>query len=165
MKYSVEEMHMDGQPRILVIDDDENIRKVLEVILRDQGYGVDTVSTGSEAVKKTQKNHYDLMLIDIRLPDMEGTELLTKVRDTTPKIRKVMVTGYPTLQNAVAAVNKGADAYVMKPFDVEKMLDTIKEQLDKQKQERKFSEERVAEFIETRIKQMDFEEPKIAKNR
>jgi DNA-binding NtrC family response regulator len=165
MKYSVEEMYMDGQPRILVIDDDENIRKVLEVILRDQGYGVDTASTGSEAVKKTQKNHYDLMLIDIRLPDMEGTELLTKVRDTTPKIRKVMVTGYPTLQNAVAAVNKGADAYVMKPFDVEKMLDTIKEQLDKQKQERKFSEERVAEFIETRIKQMDFEEPKIAKHR
>jgi DNA-binding NtrC family response regulator len=105
------------------------------------------------------------MLIDIRLPDMEGTELLTKVRDTTPKIRKVMVTGYPTLQNAVAAVNKGADAYVMKPFDVEKMLDTIKEQLDKQKEERKFSEERVAEFIETRIKEMDLEEPKTAKHR
>jgi DNA-binding NtrC family response regulator len=153
------------QPRILVIDDDANIRKVLEVILRDKGYGVDTASTGSAAIKKTQKDHYDLMLIDIRLPDMEGTELLTKIRDTTPKIRKVMVTGYPTLQNAVEAVNKGAHAYIMKPFDVDKMLDTVKEQLDKQKDERKFSEKRVAEFIETRIKEMDLEEPKIAKHR
>ncbi len=146
---------MDQHGRILVIDDDENIRKVVEAILKDQGYEVDTAESGKDAVQKTQKNHYDLMLVDIRLPDMEGTELLTKVRDTTPRIRKIMVTGYPTLQNAVAAVNKGADAYVMKPFDVDKLLDTIKEQLAKQEQERKFSEERVAEFIETRIKEMD----------
>jgi DNA-binding NtrC family response regulator len=150
--------YMDQQGRILVIDDDENIRKVVEAILKDQGYEVDTAESGNDAVKKTQKNHYDLMLVDIRLPDMEGTELLTKVRDTTPRIRKIMVTGYPTLQNAVAAVNKGADAYVMKPFDVDNLLETIKDQLTKQKEERKFSEERVAEFIETRLKEMDFEE-------
>ncbi len=149
---------MDQQGRILVIDDDENIRKVVEAILKDQGYEVDTAESGNDAVKKTQKNHYDLMLVDIRLPDMDGTELLTKVRDTTPRIRKIMVTGYPTLQNAVAAVNKGADAYVMKPFDVDNLLETIKDQLTKQKEERKFSEERVAEFIETRLKEMDFEE-------
>jgi two-component system NtrC family response regulator len=156
---------MDHQARILVIDDDENILKVVAAILQDKGYDVDTAETGGEAIKKSQRNHYDLMLIDIRLPDMEGTELLTKVCDTTPKIRKVIVTGYPTLQNAVAAVNKGADAYVMKPFDVEKMLETIAEQLEKQKQERRFSEERVAEFIQTRVKQMEYEEPKTAKNR
>jgi two-component system NtrC family response regulator len=154
---------MSDQARILVIDDDENITKVVAVILRDKGYNVDTARSGNEAVKKTQKNHYDLMLIDIKLPDMEGTEILAKIRDTTPKIRKVIVTGYPTLNNAVAAVNKGADAYIMKPFDVEKMLETVKEQLEKQKQERKFSEERVAEFIETRVKEMDYEEPKSTK--
>jgi DNA-binding NtrC family response regulator len=148
---------MDQHGRILVIDDDENIRKVVEAILKDQGYEVDTAESGKDAIQKTQKNHFDLMLVDIRLPDMEGTELLTKVRDTTPKIRKIMVTGYPTLQNAVTAVNRGADAYVMKPFDVDKLLETIKEQLAKQKEERKFSEERVAEFIETRIKEMDTE--------
>ncbi len=154
---------MSEQTRILVIDDDENITKVVSAILKDQGYSVDIAGTGTEAIKKTQTNHYDLMLVDIRLPDMEGTEVIIRVRDTTPKIRKIIVTGYPTLQNAVTAVNRGADAYIMKPFDVEKMLATVKEQLEKQKEERKFSEERVAEFIETRVKEMNFEEPE--KNR
>ncbi len=140
--------------RILIIDDDENIRKVVSAILRDKGYDVDTAETGNQAIAKTHENTYDLMLADIRLPDMEGTELLTKVRDTTPKIRKVIVTGYPTLQNAVSAVNKGADAYIMKPFDIELMLQTIEEQLEKQKQERKFSEIHVAEFLQTRISEL-----------
>jgi two-component system NtrC family response regulator len=155
---------MSIQARILVIDDDENITKVVAAILRDKGYSVDIAGSGNEAIKKTQKNHYDLMLIDIRLPDMEGTELLTKILDTTPKIRKIIVTGYPTLNNAVTAVNKGADAYVMKPFDVEKMLATVKEQLEKQMQERKFTEAKVAEFIETRVKEMDSGEHENIKN-
>jgi DNA-binding NtrC family response regulator len=145
---------MSNKTRILIIDDDENITKVEAEILEDQGYSVDIAGTGTEAIKKTQKNHYDLMLVDIKLPDMEGIEILNKIRDTTPKIRKIIVTGYPTLQNAVAAVNRDADAYIIKPFDVEKMLATIKEQIEKQKQERNISEERVAEFIETRIKEM-----------
>jgi len=156
---------MSAQPRILVIDDDENILKVVAAILKDKGYEVSVAGTGSEAIKKTQKNHYDLMLIDIKLPDMDGTELLTKIRDTKPRIRKVIVTGYPTLQNAVAAVNKGADAYVMKPFDVESMLETVNEQLKKQKEERKFSEGCVADFIDTRIREMDYKEAETAKSK
>jgi DNA-binding NtrC family response regulator len=78
-------------------------------------------------------------------------------------MRKIIITGYPTLQNAVAAVNRGADAYVMKPFDVEKLLQTIKEQLKKQKEEKNYSEEKVAEFIETRIKELDTIEQQAAK--
>jgi DNA-binding NtrC family response regulator len=86
---------------------------------------------------------------------MEGTELLAKIRETKPKMRKIIVTGYPTLQNAVAAVNKGADAFIMKPFDVDKILQTIKEQLQKQKEEKSFTEAKVAEFIETRVKELE----------
>jgi DNA-binding NtrC family response regulator len=86
---------------------------------------------------------------------MEGIELLSKLRGTKPKMRKIIVTGYPTLQNAVSAVNKGADAYVMKPFEVEKILETIKEQLKKQKEAKQYSEDRVVEFIETRIKALE----------
>jgi DNA-binding NtrC family response regulator len=96
-----------------------------------------------------------LALIDVRLPDMEGIELLGKIRETKPKIRKIIVTGYPTLQNAVAAVNKGADGFIMKPFDVDKILQTIREQLQKQKEEKSFSEAKVAEFIETRVKELE----------
>jgi len=146
---------MSNQTRILVIDDDEDITKTVAAILEDQGYIVDIAGTGTEAIEKTQKNHYDLILVDIRLPDMEGLEVINKIRDTTPKIRKIIITGYPTLQNAITAVNEGADAYIIKPFDVEKMLATVKNQLKTQKQEREFSEELVAQFIATRIEEMN----------
>ena len=143
--------------RILVIDDDENIRKVLATILEDEGYKVDLVDTAKKAIEKTKRNFYNIALIDVRLPDMEGIELLTKMKDTTPKMRKIIITGYPTLQNAIQAVNRGADAYIVKPFDMEKVLKTIEEQMKMQKAEEKYSQERVAEFIETRVKELSVE--------
>jgi len=148
---------MNRNVRILVIDDDENIRKVVLAILEDEGYTVESVGTAREAIEKTKRKFYNVALIDIRLPDMEGIELLTKIRDTTPRMRKVIITGYPTLQNAVDAVNKGADAYVVKPFDVKKVLKTIEEQLVRQQDERKYSQDRVAEFIQARVRELDME--------
>lgn len=145
---------MDTNNRILIIDDDETIRKVLETILRDEGYFTELADTGKKAIEKTEKDFFNVALIDMRLPDMEGIELLSKLHDTKPKIRKIIITGYPTLQNAIGSVNKGADAYIMKPFDVEKLLKIIKEQIKKQQEERKYSEERIAEFIETRVKEL-----------
>jgi DNA-binding NtrC family response regulator len=148
---------MDKTVRILIVDDDENIRKVVLAILEDKGYTVESVGTAREAIEKSKRKFYNLALIDIRLPDMEGIELLTKMRDTTPRMRKVIITGYPTLQNAVDAVNKGADAYIVKPFDVEKVLNTIDQQLRKQQEEKKYSQDKVAEFIEARVKEMGME--------
>jgi DNA-binding NtrC family response regulator len=148
---------MDSDARILIVDDDENIRKVLIAILEDKGYTIDAVGTAKEAKRRTDEKFYNLALIDIRLPDMEGIDLLTKIKDTTPRMRKIIITGYPTLQNAVDAVNRGADAYIMKPFDVERVLGTIKEQLRRQEQERKYSQDKVAEFIETRVRELDLE--------
>lgn len=144
--------------RILIIDDDENIRKVLAAILEDEGYDVELVDTARKAIEKTRRNYYNLALIDVRLPDMEGIELLTKMTDTTPKMRKIIITGYPTLQNAVEAVNNGANAYVMKPFDMEKVLKEIQEQLKKQEAEKRYSQEKVTEFIETRVRELGVEQ-------
>jgi len=148
---------MDSSAKILIVDDDENIRKVLVAILEDKGYGTEAVGTAREAIKKSDKKFYNLALIDIRLPDMEGIDLLRKIKDTTPRMRKIIITGYPTLQNAMDAVNRGADAYVTKPFDVERVLSTISEQLKKQEQEKKYSQDKVAEFIETRVRELDLE--------
>jgi DNA-binding NtrC family response regulator len=141
--------------RILVIDDDKSIRKTLEAILKGEGYYVDTAENGKEAIEKTNSSYYNVVLIDIRLPDMEGTELLARMKDTTPKMRKIIVTGYPSLQNAVEAVNKEANAYILKPFNVKKALGTIREQLRKQAAEKRFSQDKVAEFIETRVKELE----------
>ena len=140
--------------KILVVDDDETIRKTMKAILEDEGYIVDLASTGKEAIDKTEKTVYNLALLDIRLPDMEGVELLKLMKDTVPRTRKIMVTGYPSVQNAIAAVNKQADAYLVKPVDIEKLLETVKKQLELQEEEQSFSETKVAEFIETRVKSL-----------
>ena len=94
-------------------------------------------------------------MIDVRLPDIEGTELLKAMENTTPDMVKVIVTGYPSLQNAITAVNNGADAYILKPFKVEKVLQTIDVHLRRQESEREYSEERVTEFIATRVKEIE----------
>ena len=145
---------MDKCPRILVVDDDDTIRTTMKAILQDEGYIVDLASTGKEAIQKSQENNYNVALLDIRLPDMEGVELLKLLKDGVPRTRKIMVTGYPSLQNAISALNKNADAYLLKPVDVEKLLNTVKQQLEIQENERKFSEEKVAEFIESRVKEL-----------
>jgi DNA-binding response OmpR family regulator len=126
----------------------------MKAILEDEGYVVDLASTGEEAIQLTMKTTYNIALLDIRLPDIEGVELLKLMRDSVPRTRKVMVTGYPSMQNAIAALNKNADAYLLKPLDNEKLLNLVKEQLDAQANELKFSEQKVAEFIESRVKEM-----------
>jgi len=141
--------------RILVIDDDESVRKVLVTALEDEGYAADTAETGGEAIRKSNANFYNLALVDIRLPDMEGTRLLSEMKESTPKMVKIIVTGYPGLENAVDAVNRGADAYVVKPFKMENLLATVKEHLKKQEAARKDSEEKVKEFIEARAAKLE----------
>jgi DNA-binding NtrC family response regulator len=145
---------MDKHARILVVDDDESIRNAVKAILEDEGYIVDLAATGMEAIKRTEETAYNVALLDIRLPDMEGVELLKLMKDAVPRTRKIMVTGYPSMQNAVVALNKNADAYLIKPVDIEKLLNTVKEQLRLQENEREFSEQKVAEFIETRVKEL-----------
>jgi DNA-binding NtrC family response regulator len=150
---------MGEHSRILVVDDDESVRKVLATILEEKGYIVDTAENGKEAIKKSKTKIYNLALLDIRLPDMEGTELLTAMKETTPKMIKIIMTGYPSLQNAIKAVNKGADAYILKPLNMDDALRTIRGHLKNQEQARKYSEQKVTEFIETRAREFDKREP------
>jgi DNA-binding NtrC family response regulator len=149
---------MNESSRILVIDDEESIRRTISMTLSHAGYVVDTAESGKGAVEKVAKNFYNLALIDIRLPDMEGTELLTALGDTTPRMMKVILTGFPGLQNAVTAINKGVDAYLVKPVDTNELLRVIKRLLEKQKGEREYSEAKVTEYLETRFKQLQTEE-------
>ncbi|MFI5450247.1 MAG: response regulator [Candidatus Bathyarchaeia archaeon] len=144
--------------RILVVDDDEGIRKVVAEALRSEGYLVDAVSNGKDAVEKSQTNFYNLALVDIRLPDMEGTKLLTSMKQTIPEMIKIILTGYPALQNAIDAVNKGAHGYLVKPIKMDELLRTVEQQLKKQSELKEYGQERVAEFVETRFKELDTEE-------
>ena len=125
---------MNKTARILVIDDDEKILTAFSIALRREGYTVDTAKTGKEAIEKSNTNFYNLALIDIRLPDMAGTELLTKMKETTPKMRKIIVTGYPDMNGAIRAVNEGADGYIVKPTTSDEIAEKVREQLKKQEE-------------------------------
>jgi len=141
--------------RILVIDDDESIRESLVMLLQAKGYLVDAAKDGKEAVAMSNANSYKLALIDIRLPDMEGTELLTTMRETIPRMIKIIVTGYPALQNAVEAVNEGADGYIVKPVKAAELLSMVDEHLKKQRENTKYTEEKVTEYIESRAREVE----------
>ncbi len=146
---------MEKQQRILIVDDDENIITVFQVNLESKGYEVVTAKNGAEALDKTGRMFFNLALIDIRLPDMEGTDLLELLRAAAPKMRMIIVTGFPSLQNAINAVNKGADGYLLKPVDMEQLLKTIEVQLRKQREDEKYTEEKVEEYIEARARELE----------
>ncbi len=126
---------MEKNTRILVVDDDENIRNTFRIILEDEGYVVDSAASGQEAINKTMETSYNLAILDIRLPDMEGVELLKLMKGTVPRTRKIMVTGYPSLKNAISSLNNKADFYMVKPVDIGMLLAIVKEQLTQQQNE------------------------------
>jgi len=139
---------------ILIVDDNEGILETLSAILEEKGYRTDTAKNGMEAIEKSKTNFYNVALLDIRLPDIEGTELLTKIEETSPRMVKIMVTGYATLENAVKALNLGADAYIMKPVDPEHLLKVINEKLKEQRKAEKMNQEKVTKWIETRARKL-----------
>lgn len=149
---------MSESARILVIDDEESIRRTISMTLEHAGYVVDTAENGKQAIEKAETNFYNLALIDIRLPDMEGTGLLTALKETTPKVVKIILTGYPGLQNAVKAINNGVDAYLIKPVNTDELLRIVKKHLDKQKQEKEYGQQKLGQFVETRFKELQTEE-------
>lgn len=137
-------------PNILLVDDDEKLRTLLSSILERAGYSVKCFENGKEAIDASFEELFNLALIDISLPDMEGTELLAKLRKTEPEMVKIIITGHASLENAIDATNKGVDGYIVKPFDPKKLIEIIELQLKKQRQKIEFDEQKVAEYITAR---------------
>ena len=114
---------------VLIIDDESELRKMLSTILIDEGYSVETAENGKQAIKTCKKTSFDVALIDIELPDMKGTELLHRLKEIQPKMVKIIITGHPSVENAVKSVNEKADGYILKPFNIPILLETIKKTL------------------------------------
>jgi DNA-binding NtrC family response regulator len=131
---------------ILIVDDDPSILSTLREILKVSGYSVQTAGDGVRAIAMVTEAPYRIALLDIKLPDMEGTELLARVRKIRPELRCIMVTGFASLENAVESLNAGAAAYVMKPVNPKDLLDTIREKIAEQKAEEEITGDRVADW-------------------
>jgi DNA-binding NtrC family response regulator len=144
----------DKKANILIVDDDENICRTISLVLENEGYGTDSANSGTEALKKLDKAYFNAALLDIRLPDVEGTELLKTFRTNSPQTVKIMLTGYPKLENAVEALNQGADAYLIKPVHPAKLVQVLNEKLKQQEEAEKTTEESIAVFLQARTKRL-----------
>jgi two-component system, NtrC family, nitrogen regulation response regulator NtrX len=116
--------------RILVIDDEKSIRNTLRDILEYEKYGVDDASDGFDGLKLVKENRYDAILCDIKMPKMDGIELLTQIFEITDT-PVIMISGHGTIDTAVEAIKKGAYDYISKPLDLNRLLVTLRNAMDR----------------------------------
>jgi len=110
------------KPTVLVVDDEESMRYFLTRALKRKGYEVTVAPTGGEALETLAEEPRDLVLLDLKLPDVDGIELLGKIRELRPEAAVVMMTGFGTVERALEAMRRGAADFVTKPFRVEQVL-------------------------------------------
>jgi len=116
----------DAPPRILIIDDEAAIRESLETLLGLEGYIVDTAENGELGLERIAEQPFDLILLDLALPGRNGLEILTVIRDRQPNLPVIMITAFGTVGNVVDAIRGGAQNFVQKPWDNEKLLADIR---------------------------------------
>jgi DNA-binding response OmpR family regulator len=140
-------------PTILIVDDDKDIQKTLSTILQSQGYDTASATSAREALEKTTTQFFDLVLLDINLPDKEGTRLLSDLEKITPKIIKIIITGYPSIKNATEALNSGADLYLTKPLDPDNLLKVIKSKLEEREEKERITRRKMIEWTQRRARE------------
>jgi signal transduction histidine kinase len=139
---------LDEKENILIIDDDESTCRSLTLIFNKKGYEVETAGTGRDAIDKAQGRFFNVALVDIKLPDMEGTALLPPLKEMHPEMAVIMITAYASVENAVRALTEGASAYITKPLNIDEVLAAVRGALDKQRlvEEKRRAEEALREL-------------------
>ncbi len=118
-------------PSILIIDDEKAIRKTLTEILGYEGYKIDEAADGEEGLKRFKEKNYDLVLCDIKMPKLDGIEFLEKAKEINQDVPIIIISGHGNIETAVEAVKKGAFDYISKPPDLNRMLITLRNAMDK----------------------------------
>ncbi len=115
---------MNKQKKILICDDEEGVRESLNLILEDM-YNLDFASSGDEAIQKAKNQKYDGVLLDIKMPAKDGLETLEELRQISPDVKVIIVTGYQSVETAAKAVQLGAMDYITKPFESDEVKEKI----------------------------------------
>ena len=110
---------------ILVVDDELSIREAFYDWLKQEGYEVETAADGLEALAKVKERHYDIMLVDVKMPNLDGISMLKRLKEEDPDTAVVMITAYGAIQDAVEAMKLGANDYLLKPFELDELSLTI----------------------------------------
>src|SRR5258706_9079901 len=136
---------------VLVVDDEESVATTIEAILRLDGHEVTAVTSGAEAVRLLNERQYDVVLTDLRLADMDGVDVLKEVQRTSPDTAAIMLTGYASLESAVAALRSGAYDYLMKPSDVEELRATVNRAIERRELRRRLLELEEVDRLKTQF--------------
>jgi DNA-binding response OmpR family regulator len=120
---------MSEKSKILVVDDEDALRTVVSVGLTSKGYNVSTASDGDEAISELQKEMFDLVLLDVKMPRMNGFEVLKFIKEKHPTTKVVMATGLGDLKDVIESKKLGAEDFVGKPYDFVDLLTTIEQVL------------------------------------
>ncbi len=142
-----------GAVDLLLVDDEKGMQETLEEIFKRDGYRVKVASTGKGALGDTAKKFYNIVVLDIKLPDMSGVEILKAVKKRSPDTEVVMITAYASLQTSITAINEGAYSYIMKPFEVENLRKTVARAVEKQRL--MFENRRLKSFNENIVQSMN----------
>lgn len=118
-------------PKILIVDDEPAIRRILRDILEMEKYEVDEAADGMECLVKVKQRRYDVLILDIKMPKLDGMEALDRIQQLSPDTPVIMISGHADIDTAVAAVKKGAFDFVSKPPDLNRLLITLRNALDK----------------------------------
>ncbi|MGA2625035.1 MAG: response regulator [Bacteroidota bacterium] len=116
---------MQNQHSILVVDDEEALRTVLSSELASEGYQVESASDGDEAISIVQNKKFDLVLLDIKMPKVDGFEVLKFIKKNYPQLKVIMLTAFADLKNAIESKKLGAEDFISKPYDLVDLLTTI----------------------------------------
>lgn len=122
-------------PKILIVDDEQNILLYLSEALEDEGYNIVTKGSGKEAVNALEKEDFDLLLVDLKLRDIDGLEVMREAKKRSPDTVVIMLTGHGSLESAMEAIRYGAFDYLLKPSSVHDLKTSIKRGLDKRQDE------------------------------
>ncbi|MFZ1059524.1 MAG: response regulator, partial [Candidatus Rokuibacteriota bacterium] len=155
---------------ILIIDDDRGMRETVADILGLRGYVVETAERGEDGLEKVRTRPFDATIVDIKLPDISGLDLLKALKEASPETEVIFITGYASLQTAIQAINGAAFAYLVKPFEMDHLLATLAKALEKQRLTRALreSEERyrlITENVNDAIFLLDLEGRVVFSNR
>ena len=116
---------MADKSRVLIVDDEEALRTILSSELNSAGYEVETASDGSEGITEVKNKKFDLVLLDIHMPKLDGFEVLKYIKKEHPAVKVIMLTGFADLKNAIESKKFGAEDFVSKPYDLVDLLTTI----------------------------------------
>lgn len=126
---------MAEKDRILIIDDDPNVRKTLSDIMRAKGYDTLATGDGEEGLAAMKEHLFNIVLLDLKLPDIDGLDVLDRIKSQSPSVEVIIITGHATLEAAIESTNRGAFSFIQKPYDLDQLLIHIRHAIQKQKAE------------------------------